>query len=149
MPAFERLSKYFTELYKEHVRTVLNNDEIEKLEESCYDHSFSITGFERNEIDCSNHYESRMYNIFGLGWSHCTLRTLFDPFSSEYTETSMTEKLSIINRIIHAGEDLGGLINEYMLRYYAQGRNDISSSAVIGVANLLNKTLKHTSSPME
>lgn len=40
------------------------------------------------------HYQEKLDKIFGKGslWKHRTLRTLFDPNSSEYNQTTMDKK---------------------------------------------------------
>jgi hypothetical protein len=46
------------------------------------------------------HYQEKLDSIFGKGslWRHRTLRTVFDPFSSEYDNTSIDEKLEILKK---------------------------------------------------
>lgn len=43
------------------------------------------------------HLHERMDRIFKAPmWKHRTLRTIFDPFSSEWKETSMDKKVQIL-----------------------------------------------------
>lgn len=46
------------------------------------------------------HYQQKIDKIFGKGslWKHRTLRTLFDPNSSEYNQTTMEKKLEILQK---------------------------------------------------
>ncbi|MFX8778222.1 hypothetical protein ABTM50_20380, partial [Acinetobacter baumannii] len=66
-----------------------------------------------------NFYEARLDRIFSKGtmWQHRTLRTVLDPYSSEWNETNFKKKLEILRKVIDAGEDLEGLIMEYKQRY--------------------------------
>ena len=43
-------------------------------------------------------YQQQLDKIFGKGslWKHRTLRTVFDPFSSEYDNTTIDKKLEIL-----------------------------------------------------
>ena len=93
-----------------------------------------------------NFYEARLDRIFAKGsiWQHRTLRTVFDPYSSEWNETDFEKKVEILERVIEAGEDLEGLIMEYKLRYNDQNRKDIANSVEDALAALLGYKLKKT-----
>ena len=90
-----------------------------------------------------NFYEARLDKIFGKGsmWQHRTLRTVFDPYSSEYRETDMNKKLEILQRIVEAGESLERIIDEYKERYDENGRHDISRCVEAAVIGLLEYKL--------
>lgn len=70
------------------------------------------------------HYQQRIDNIFAKGdlWKHRTLRTLFDPHSSEYNQTTMERKLEIIQTIKDNGIDLANLLDEYK-EFYTEENN--------------------------
>lgn len=92
------------------------------------------------------HYEERVDRIFTSGmadlWEHRTLRTIFDPLSNEWSETEMEEKLQIVETITSSGENLNILILEYKDRYLAQGRKDIAEAVVMGLAEMLEFSVK-------
>ncbi len=92
-----------------------------------------------------NFYEARMDKIFikGSFWKHRTLRTIFDPPSFEWSETTMVKKIEILEKIVDAGEDLDKLIYEYKRRYNDQNRKDITSEVEGALAVLLQYKLKN------
>lgn len=77
-----------------------------------------------------DYYEARMDELFGKGtmWNHRTLRTVFDPLSSEWEKTSIIRKCEIIETCIQGGENLSDLIMDYKMRYREQNRSDIANS---------------------
>jgi len=91
-------------------------------------------------------YRQRMNLIFtgssDLPWQHASLRTLFDPVSHEWSETTMVEKADILRTIIAAGESLWLLVGEYQEDYRNYGREDIVDEAVHGLSDLLEHVLK-------
>ncbi len=69
------------------------------------------------------HYTEVVDQLFGTGFAHRSLRTLFDPGSSEWHATSMEQKLAILRKIVASDEipfDL--LLVQYKL-YYATELN--------------------------
>ncbi len=89
-------------------------------------------------------YEFRMDKIFGIElYKHRTLRTLFDPYSSEWNKTAMDEKLKILKRIVDGGEELNFLIENYKDRYIEQNRKDIANAAEEALCKLLAFSLKN------
>ncbi len=46
------------------------------------------------------HYQEIVDEIFGSLYKHRTLRTLFDPNSSEWNETTIEKKLEILKKIL-------------------------------------------------
>lgn len=99
-----------------------------------------------NETE-DNYYEARMDKIFGKGsiWSHRTLRTIFDPFSSEWAKTNYERKIEILEILIASGESLELLVDEYKDRYKTQNRIDIASSVDEALAMLLTYKLTNRS----
>ena len=91
-----------------------------------------------------NFYEARLDRIFGKGsmWKHRTLRTIFDPYSSEWSETNFEKKVEILEKAIAAGEDLEVLISDYKDRYLEQNRKDIANSVEDALIALLAYKLK-------
>jgi hypothetical protein len=61
------------------------------------------------------HYQQHLDKIFGKGslWKHRTLRTLFDPNSSEYDQTTVERKLEILDTIRENKMDLNLLLSDY------------------------------------
>ncbi len=89
-------------------------------------------------------YEARMDMIFTNGrlWNHRTLRTVFDPPSSEWGETTMQQKAAILKKIVENGERLYRLIRDYKMRYIEQNRRDIAIETENGLAYILEHILK-------
>ena len=94
----------------------------------------------------ASEYEDRMDKIFAHGqlWKHRTLRTIFDPGSSEWDNTTMDQKIEITKKIVCSGEDLYDLIFDYKDRYLEQDRRDISGRVTESVILLLSYNLKST-----
>ena len=91
----------------------------------------------------NNYYESRLDKIFGNrpNWKHRTFRTILDPYSSEWNETSYDKKMEILKKVIDAGEDMEVLIHDYKKRYEDQNRKDISSTVEHALITLLEHSL--------
>lgn len=86
------------------------------------------------------HYQEKVDQIFARGslWSQRTLRTLFDPNSSEYLQTSMNQKLQILNKIRKSGIDLVELIAEYKEFYLEENKPHVAKAADDGLKILLH-----------
>ena len=91
-----------------------------------------------------NNYEARMDNLFENGaiWPHRTLRTLFDPYSEEWKNTDLNEKVQILRSITASEESFLSLIYQFKDRYEENGRIDISSSVEVALATILEYQLK-------
>jgi hypothetical protein len=89
-------------------------------------------------------YEARMDMIFTNGhlWNHRTLRTVFDPPSSEWNHTTMQQKIEILRKIVANGEKLPRLIRDYKNRYLEQNRRDIAIETERALAYILENLLK-------
>lgn len=89
------------------------------------------------------HYQEKIDKIFGKGslWKHRTLRTLFDPFSSEYEQTTMNRKVEILQTIIDNKISLTELIQEYKDFYHEENKRNVVDSVEVGLTNLLAKIL--------
>lgn len=73
-------------------------------------------------------------------WKYRTFRTVLDPASSEYSETSMEQKINYLQALKDNDMKLSELIRGYKKRYIEQGRKDIaieSENALIGVIEYL------------
>lgn len=89
-------------------------------------------------------YEARMDMIFAGGnlWKHLTLRTDFDPPSSEWGYTTIQQKAAILKKIVENGENLYSLIDDYKERYIEQNRRDIANETGNALAYILEHILK-------
>jgi len=90
------------------------------------------------------HYQEELDEIFQKGnlWNHRTLRTIFDPFSSEWNETSIEEKLGILKTIQENGIDIQSLIIQYKRFYNEENKPHVSKSVEDGLRILLINSLK-------
>lgn len=96
-------------------------------------------------MEDENYYEARLDRIFAKGylWEHRTLRTVLDPFSSEWNETTFDKKIGILEKIVHSGENLKFLIDDYKRRYLEQNRRDIAIAVETALILLLQYKLKY------
>jgi len=61
-------------------------------------------------------YQALMDELFGSNYKHRTLRTVFDPYSNEWSETNVDEKKSILKKILASKKiTLNELIRSYKL----------------------------------
>lgn len=91
------------------------------------------------------HFHEKLDQIFKSNvWKHRTLRTVFDPYSSEYTETSIEKKIAILKTISDNGIDLGQVIKEYKKFYREENKPHVISSIEDGLINLLEGSLTNT-----
>lgn len=90
------------------------------------------------------HYQQKIDKIFGKGslWKHRTLRTLFDPNSSEYNQTTMDKKLEILKTIRQNGFDLIELLNDYKKFYTEENKIHVVVVADEGLEILLRNEIK-------
>lgn len=90
------------------------------------------------------HYQKKLDKIFSNGnlWKHKTLRTLFDPNSSEYNETSMEKKLEILQKIRDNKIDLNQLLDEYKEFYINENKAHVAEIADEGYKILLKNEMK-------
>lgn len=61
------------------------------------------------------HYHYRADALFGKNgpWNHRTLRTFFDPLSSEWRETTRERKLEVLDKLIASDYPLANWIDDY------------------------------------
>ncbi len=90
------------------------------------------------------HYQQKLDTIFAKGslWKHRTLRTLFDPFSSEYNHTTIEKKLEILTTIRENGMDLNELLDDYKEFYIEENKIHVVDVADEGLERLLNEETK-------
>lgn len=90
------------------------------------------------------HYQEKIDKIFGKGslWKHRTLRTLFDPYSSEYNQTTMDKKLEIMKTIKENEIDLTELLNDYKEFYTEENKIHVVDVADEGLEILLKEKTK-------
>lgn len=92
------------------------------------------------------HYQQRIDDIFGKGdiWKHRTLRTLFDPYSSEYDQTPMDRKVEILKTILDNDISLKELILEYKAFYSEENKRNVIDAVEDGIINLLEQYYRNT-----
>ncbi len=91
------------------------------------------------------HYQEIVDEVVGQNSAHRTLRTLFDPGSFEWSETSMDEKLDLLKKILNADKiSLPSLIFDYTLYYKKEsnGRGYVADALPEGLAILLQYAIK-------
>lgn len=61
------------------------------------------------------HYHYRADALFGKNgpWNHRTLRTFFDPLSSEWRETTRERKLEVLDKLIASDYPLANWLDDY------------------------------------
>ena len=92
------------------------------------------------------HYQEKMEKIFANGgnWSHSSLRTVFDPYGSEYKRTTMQEKVAILKKIKAEGLDIFNIIHEY-IDFYADEKPHVIKDVIPGLAMLMDGLLEEES----
>ncbi len=116
-------------------RTGMSREEYEKEKEEV----LAIVE-KANEIN----YQFIMDDLFGKMYKHRTLRTLFDPGSSEYDETTIAEKIEILKKIVASKKIfLDELIRQYKLYYTKELANKayVAENADKGLSLLLEQLL--------
>ena len=90
------------------------------------------------------HYQEVVDEIFGSLYRHRTLRTLFDPSSTEWEETTIEKKIEILKQLLETGgmtleEILSGYKHFYLKEL--SNKRHVVNSLQDGLTILLNKTL--------
>lgn len=93
------------------------------------------------------HYQEIVDEVFGELYQHRTLRTIFDPYSSEWSDTRLSRKLEILQILLKSEkitleEILYGYKNFYLFELY--GKEHVVSSLDEGLMRLLNYSLMKT-----
>lgn len=90
------------------------------------------------------HYQEQLDKIFGKGslWKHRTLRTVFDPYSTEYDNTTIARKLEILKTIKDNNIDFSELIDDYKKFYSEENKANVLKSLEEGLRILLVNSLR-------
>ena len=91
-----------------------------------------------------NDYQSLVDELFGSNYKHRTLRTIFDPYSSEWTETTTDEKVKILKKILGSNKmTLQELLLSYK-KFYTDtltNKKHVVDSIEIALTLLLEKAV--------
>ena len=90
------------------------------------------------------HYQEIVDEIFGNLYKHRTLRTLFDPNSSEWNETTIEKKLEILKKILESNKiTFEQLISAYKNFYKNElsNKEHVLNSLEGGILILLENSL--------
>jgi hypothetical protein len=93
----------------------------------------------------AKHYQEIVDEVFGSYYRHRTLRTLFDPNSNEWTETTINEKLEILKTLLDSNKiDLDETLIGYKHFYQKElaNKSHVLNSLQDGLAILLSNSLK-------
>ncbi|MEO6820765.1 MAG: hypothetical protein ABI266_04920 [Ginsengibacter sp.] len=90
------------------------------------------------------YYQDIVDEVFGCTYRHRTLRTLFDPDSSEWQETAIDEKVQILSKLIGSNkitihEILRGYVHFY--KYELAGKKHVLDSLQDGLGMLLAESI--------
>jgi len=85
------------------------------------------------------HYQEKLDNIFANGslWEHRTFRTVFDPYSNEYNNTSMEQKVKYLRKCNEKGLTLDELILGYKAFYIEENKPYVINSLEDGLIRLM------------
>lgn len=89
------------------------------------------------------HYTDKLDQIFnnGINWEHRSFRTVLNPASAEYKETTAEEKLELL-RIAHKnGLPILILLDQYKEHYTVMEKEHVAEAAEQGLAQLLSDLL--------
>jgi hypothetical protein len=93
----------------------------------------------------TKHYQEIVDEVFGSMYRHRTLRTLFDPNSSEWNDTTADKKLEILKKLLDSGKiSLEEVLIGYRHFYQTEltNKGHVVNSLQDGLAILLQKSLK-------
>ncbi len=90
------------------------------------------------------HYQEIVDEIFGSYYQHRTLRTLFDPYSSESGDTNVDEKIEILKKLLNSrkitlDEILKGY--KYFYQHELAHKEHVTESLQDGLSILLTNSL--------
>lgn len=90
-------------------------------------------------------YQQQVDKIFASGrlWKHRTLRTVFDPFSSEWELTTIARKLEILKIIQENHLEISDIIEEYKDFYIEENKIHVVKAVEDGLRILLIHSLKN------
>lgn len=86
------------------------------------------------------HYQERVAKVLGTR-QHSSLRTCFDPYAHEWSETTLSEKYLILSRCVNSGLNI-----EYLVRGYRDEYTKIKGSYAVedldlALAQILNHVI--------
>lgn len=89
------------------------------------------------------HYQEKLDKLFANGrlWKHRTFRTVFDPYSSEYDETTITQKVEFLGKCVYSGISLSVLIEGYKEFYVEENKQGVINSLEDGLIRIITETL--------
>lgn len=84
------------------------------------------------------HYQENLDKLFAKGilWKHRNFRTVFDPYSSEYDNTSMEQKVEYVRKCNENDLTLGELIEGYKEFYREENKPNVINSLEEGLIRL-------------
>lgn len=87
------------------------------------------------------HYQEKLDKIFANGnlWKHRTFRTVFDPFSSEYDQTSMEQKIEYLTKCTKNGLALTEIIEGYKDFYIKENKPNVIRALEDGLVRITAK----------
>jgi hypothetical protein len=90
-------------------------------------------------------YSEDIDKLFGSNYRHRSLRTVFDNMSHEWSETTMEDKIMIIEKISLSDLSLADVIFRYKYYYNVElvGKKHVLSSLDESLAIILEETIKH------
>lgn len=91
------------------------------------------------------HYQDIVDEVFGSMYRHRTLRTLFDPNSSEWDETTIDKKLEVLKKLLDGNKiTLDEILNGYKHFYQHElaNKGHVINSLQDGLSILLTNSLK-------
>ncbi len=91
------------------------------------------------------HYQDIVDSVFGSTFQHRTLRTLFDPQSSEWEDTTIERKLEILKKLLDSDKiTLKEILRGYKHFYQHElaHKGHVIDSLEGGLAILLTNSLK-------
>lgn len=91
------------------------------------------------------HYQEVVDEVLGSMYRHRTLRTLFDPSSSEWNQTSIDKKIEILKKILNSNKiTLDEILNGYKHFYQNElaNKGHVLNSLQDGLSILLTNSLK-------
>ena len=94
----------------------------------------------------TKHYQEIVDEVFGSLYKHRTLRTLFDPNSAEWDETTIDKKLEILKKLLHSDKaTLEEILNgyKYFYQYELVNKEHVINSLQDGLSILLTNSLKN------
>ena len=90
------------------------------------------------------HYQEIVDEVFGSFYKNRTLRTLFDPYSSEWNDSTLNEKIEILKTLLASNKiTLEEILSGYTHFYQHElvGKEHVINSLQDGLTILLNTSI--------